>query len=348
MNFFNQQIQKALVKFAFPLVDKFDEYQTLPYQEPRFRFIQPDEKISSLHGNGDVFVSKKPEGEREIFIGVYDRVAGCLHFFSVNRRKEITYIPSQTIIPCNISSELQKRIQDSGSLTPFVFDVCRVLDIRTRSAINVLLSDIGPIKLDHIKIEDFQLLTSMYHIVRKFTKKYTSLADIDEVVSISENFPYHPENGIIFVQECEQTKTIHPKSPCAKYTPPQHASVYFFVEPIITLKTHLWKLMYLGNQEFTVFKTIPSVPGFFIPPTGAVVSFGIHSNPETKYWKFFPKHIRLDKTTPSVLHTIQQFLGRYTEKKKTENVNTNVKNTNANTNVNANANAFEDDADETL
>jgi hypothetical protein len=318
MNFFQQQVNKALINHAFPYVENLENYHTLPYQEPRFRFMLPNEMISETHGNGTVYVSKKPEGEREIFVGVYDRVEKVVHFFTVCRNKRILHVPSVQIMPFPLSNDLRQKIENTGSLTPFVFDVCRVLDTRTRMHVNVLLSDIGPLHLDKISMEDQSILMNSYNIVRKLTIPYHSGQDIETVVSASECFPYHPENGIIFVQSTSDENIIHPKSPCAKYTLPVNASVYFFVEPIITLRARLWKLMYLGNKELVTFKTIPAQTGFYVPPTGAVVSFGIHVN-EEGYWRFYPKHIRLDKSVPSVLNTIQQFISRYVSHAKTLN-----------------------------
>jgi hypothetical protein len=149
-------------------------------------------------------------------------------------------------------------------------------------------------------------LQNNFNLVQKFTVKYTDVNQIDEVMNANEAFPYHPENGVIFVQGDKPS----PKAPCAKYTASEHASVYLHVLPIITLKARIWKLSVYQDSELALYKTIPAPNNFYVPPTGMVVSFGIHFD-ERGYWKFFPKHIRQDKITPSTIQTVQRFIARY-------------------------------------
>lgn len=313
----------AVKLFAFPQIDNLDNYKHLPYQEPPFRFIQPEQTLvtKELISN-DVYISKKPEGNREIFVCLYDKADSTVHMYSVDRHKNIKYIFPDTVnqvVPLILPPGLDRLRKQSVSERSnnnnnvplntlnvmFVFDVCRVYSSVTRQFVNVILSDIGPIHL-HNQSDDFAWLQSKFNLVQKVTIKYTDVQQIDEIMNTPENFPYHPENGVIFVQGNKPS----PKAPCAKYTPPNQASVYIHVLPIITLKARIWKLSVYQDSELALYKTIPAPNNFYVPPTGMVVSFGIEFD-ERGYWKFFPKHVRQDKLTPSTIQTVQRFVARY-------------------------------------
>lgn len=309
----------AVKLFAFPQIDNLDNYKHLPYQEPPFRFIQPDQALVSKELiSNDVYISKKPEGNREIFVCLYDKADSTVHMYSVDRHKNIKYIFPDTlnqvvplILPPGLERLRQRSVSERSNNTNiplntlnvmFVFDVCRVYSSTTRQFINVILSDIGPMRLT----DDSTWLQSHFNLVQKVTMKYTDVNQIDTIMNMPESFPYHPENGVIFVQGNNFT----PKSPCAKYTPPNEASVYLHVLPIITLKARIWKLSVYEDSDLALYKTIPAPNNFYVPPTGMVVSFGIHFD-ERGYWKFFPKHVRQDKLTPSTIQTVQRFVARY-------------------------------------
>jgi hypothetical protein len=318
----------AVKLFAFPQIDNLDNYKHLPYQEPPFRFIQPEQALvtKELISN-DVYISKKPEGNREIFVCLYDKADSTVHMYSVDRHKNIKYIFPDTlnqVVPLILPPGLERLRKQSvaersnNSNVPlntlnvmFVFDVCRVYSSLTRQFINVILSDIGPIHLYNLHLslgnsDEVTWLQKNFNLVDKRTMKYTHESQIHEIMNTNEAFPYHPENGVIFVQGDRPS----PKAPCAKYTPPEHASVYLHVLPIITLKARIWKLSVYQDSELALYKTIPAPNNFYVPPTGMVVSFGIHFD-ERGYWKFFPKHIRQDKLTPSTIQTVQRFVARY-------------------------------------
>lgn len=314
----------AVKLFAFPQIDNLDNYKHLPYQEPPFRFIQPEQTLvtKELISN-DVYISKKPEGNREIFVCLYDKADSTVHMYSVDRHKNVKYIfPDLTnqVVPLFLPPGLDRLRKQSvnersnNSNVPlntlnvmFVFDVCRVYSSVTRQFINVILSDIGPMHLYNIgQTEELKWLQENFNLVQKVTIKYTDVNQIHEIMNTNEAFPYHPENGVIFVQGDRPS----PKAPCAKYTPPNHASVYLHVLPIITLKARIWKLSVYQDSDLALYKTIPAPNNFYVPPTGMVVSFGIHFD-ERGYWKFFPKHIRQDKLTPSTIQTVQRFVARY-------------------------------------
>ncbi len=313
----------AVKLHAFPQIDNLDNYKNLPYQEPPFRHIKPGQTIVSKKlPNNDIIISKKPEGNREIFVCLFDKADSTVHMYSVDRHKNVKYIFPDLVdqtVPVYLPEHLEMQRRDSvaarlqnNQVPPntlnalFVFDVCRVYSSITRNFVNVILSDLGPIRIPALSQNDKAWLMNTYSFVEKMSMVYTRDSDIDYIINTPENFPYNPENGVIFVQGSVPT----PKSPCAKYTPPENASVYLHVLPIITLKARLWKLSYFHEGELKLYKTIPAYPNFYVPPVGMVVSFGI-SFDERNYWKFIPKRVRQDKLTPSALQTIQKFVARY-------------------------------------
>lgn len=322
MSRFHQDIVLSAVKhFAFPQVENFDEYVVLPYKEPPFRHILPNQMlVNTVETKDIVTISKKPEGNREILVGLYDKADGFFHLYSMARNKEIRYIipefgPSQ---PVHLSEDtiqlrnksIKERIKSDPPNTLnviFVLDVCRVFSQQRRNFINVILSDIGPMSFE--TLPDRFMLKHAYTMVNKITMPYISAENIDTIMSIPEPFPYNAENGVVFVQTPSDKKQ-NPQCPCAKFTPPQFASVYLHVQPVLTLKAHIWKLTVLNEGKAELFKVIPAVDQFYVPPCGAVVSFGISVGADGM-WKLFPKHIRVDKETPSTLTTLYKYISRY-------------------------------------
>ena len=317
-------VVNAVKYYAFNVVENLDNHRNLPYQEPPFRFITPGTTLVSKDGLDDtVWISKKPEGNREIFVCLYDKVDKTVHLYSMDRHKQIKYILPESkpyIVPILLNDTMeqvrhqsvQERLQNGTPSTllnvMFVFDICRVYSPITRGFYNVLLSDLGPIQLNNLSDDDRNWFKKTYGFVEKYTKKYESIEDIREVTIKPEIFPYHPENGVIFVQG----KKPIPKSPCAKWTEPENASVYLHVLPVLTKKTNIWKLSYYNNDTLELFKTIPAFRNFYIPPIGCVVSFGIEF--EGRIWKLVPKHIRQDKLLPSSHNTITRFINRYRQR----------------------------------
>jgi len=311
----------AVKYYAFNVVENLDGFRNLPYQEPPFRFVEPGTPLVSKDGLDDtVWISKKPEGNREIFVCLYDKVDKTVHMYSMDRHKQIKYIFPESkpfIVPIHLNESfeairyksIQERLQNGTPSTllnvMFVFDICRVYSPTLRGFYNVILSDLGPIQLHQLGDDNLHWFKNTFNFVQKITKLYESIDDIEYISNVKEPFPYHPENGVIFVQG---QKPI-PKSPCAKWTSPKDASVYLHVLPILTKKTNIWKLSYYNNDTLELFKTIPAFNNFYVPPVGCVVSFGIEYN--NNIWKLIPKHIRQDKITPSSYNTITRFIHRY-------------------------------------
>lgn len=318
-------VSKAVLTFAFPHIASFDEVSNLPFKEPPFRHVQPGSLLvqtqqTDAAGAADeasddiVLISKKPEGSREILVGLVDRVDKYLYVYSMARNKGIQFVhPDDPSFPVPVSNDLVRAIQyrarsnkDADQIA-FVYDVCRVYDSVSRRQFNVILSDHSPVAMPHA---DFDLLARAYMMRFKSFRTYTNEADIHAVIAQPEDFPYHPDNGVVFVQ-VRRGAMPSLRSACAKYTPPELATVFLHVNPIITLKTRVWQLSTWRNDHLEPFRTIPA-PAFYVPPTGAIVAFRVQVDEANKHrWRLVPTRMRTDKMTPSSPLTLHRFIGRY-------------------------------------
>lgn len=318
-------VSRAILTFAFQNITSFDEVSNLPFKEPPFRHVKPGAKIvqntEEQEENEDVvLISKKPEGSREIFVGLVDRVDKHLYVYSMARDKSIQFVhPDDPSMPAPVSNDLIRAIQHRSRTNKeadqiaFVFDVCRVFDTMSRRYYNVILSDLSPTPLPHV---DFDMLTRAYLMRYKVFRPYTSESDIREMTDLPADFPYHPDNGVVFVQVRKGSMPTL-RSACAKFTPLELSTVFLHVNPIITLKTRVWQLSTWRNDHLEPFRTIPA-PNFYIPPTGAIVAFRMHVE-ENQRWRLVPTRMRVDKMTPSSPLTLHRFIGRYVERRPRSN-----------------------------
>jgi hypothetical protein len=313
-------VSRAVLTFAFPSVASFDEVSNLPFKEPPFRHVKPGSLLTHTpneDGENVVIVSKKPEGSREILVGLVDRVDKHLYVYSMARNKGIQFVhPDDPSMPVPVTHDLVRAIQyrartnKAADQIAFVYDVCRVYDTLTRRHFNVILSDLSPVNLPRA---DFEMLARAYLMRFKIFRPYTSEADIHAVTTQPEDFPYHPDNGVVFVQ-VPRGGMPNLRSACAKFTPPELATVFLHVNPIITLKTRVWQLSTWRNDHLEPFRTIPA-PHFYIPPTGAVVAFRMQVDEDKQRWRLVPTRMRADKLTPSSPLTLHRFIGRYVERR---------------------------------
>jgi hypothetical protein len=310
-------VRRAVQTYAFPGYDIMS-LESLPFYEPPFRHLEPNTLIQSSDKGDDgvVFVSKKPEGNREIFVGIYDSVDGHFYMYATARNK-ITYFvhPNNPEMPVFLSrdfSELRKEALRTKKISSphimFVLDVCRVFDPVLKNTVNVILSDVGPFKFANIPPMDFRFMSDVFNLRYKIVRPYTSPEDVDAVVRAAEPYPYHPDNGIVFVQ-VKSGEAPKPTSVCIKFTPPSLATVFLHVQPIRTVKTNVWKLSLWHNDNLHLYKTIHAPEGFYVPPTGAVVAFQIRLL-EAPRWIFVPVRMRADKATPSAMVTLHRFIRR--------------------------------------
>lgn len=315
-------VSKAVLTFAFPHIASFDEVSHLPFKEPPFRHVQPGSLLVQTQqtdaadeaSDDIVLISKKPEGSREILVGLVDRVDKYLYVYSMARNKVIQFVhPDDPSFPVPVSNDLVRAIQyrarsnkDADQIA-FVYDVCRVYDSVSRRQFNVILSDHSPVAMPHA---DFDLLARAYMMRFKSFRTYANEADIHAVIAQPEDFPYHPDNGVVFVQ-VRRGAMPSLRSACAKFTPPELATVFLHVNPIITLKTRVWQLSTWRNDHLEPFRTIPA-PALYVPPTGAIVAFRVQVDEANKHrWRLVPTRMRTDKMTPSSPLTLHRFIGRY-------------------------------------
>jgi hypothetical protein len=232
--------------------------------------------------------------------------------YSMTRERTIHYVPSTNgpaepvVLPPDL--EVIRARDRKNRRVLFVYDICRVLDEVNRRMVNVVIRDLSPngYRLDSMTPETLAWMKSIFNIRTKTFREYKSLEDIHNTMTADEGFPYSPENGVLFLQG----DVPMPNSPCVKYTPPEHARVYIAVHPVTTVSARIWRLNVLDNGALKFFRAIPAVPGFFVPPVGAVVAFKISTN-EDGYWRFVPTHIRVDKQFPSAIQTVQRFISRH-------------------------------------
>jgi len=311
-------VVSAVKYFAFPKYENLDTFTHLPFQEPPFRFVNPGEQLVKNEIEEPIFISKKPEGSREIFVGLYDNADHVFHMYTMNRNLGITYVrnthilPTPTVLPESMEEKRRESVRSRartavpGTINVmFVLDVCRVMDVVSHKFINVILGDMGPIRLHSLTVQEREFLFHEFNLVEKRVRQYTDLSDLDDVMNSNENFPYIRDNGIVLVQGTDP----NPRTPCAKYTPPEFASVYLHVLPVITMKTRIWKMFIYSAGKAEPYKVIPAPENFYVPPMGAIVAFKIEQ--KGNMWRFVPKHIREDKNTPSTLFTIQRFISRH-------------------------------------
>jgi hypothetical protein len=310
-------VTKAVLTFAFPNVSSLDEVSNLPFKEPPFRHIAPGTLLTTTTtsettpSEDTIIISKKPEGQREILVGIVDRVDRHIYVYSMCRNKTITFVhPDDPSVPVPVSNDLIRAIQhrarghkDADQIA-FVLDVCRVYDGVSRRLFNVVLSDIGPIAVPRVDIDMF---ARAYLLRFKIFRTYTDENDIRSVMETPEDYPYHPDNGVVFVQT-RAGGMPNLRSACAKYTPLEMSTVFLHVNPIITLKTRVWQLSTWRNDHLEPFRTIPA-PAFYIPPTGAIVAFRLSVDGER--WRLVPTRMRIDKMTPSSPLTLNRFIARH-------------------------------------
>ncbi len=301
-------VTRAVSTFAFPSVPSLDEVTNLPFKEPPFRHIAPGTLLTASEADETVLISKKPEGQREILVGIVDRVDKHIYVYAMARNKTITFVhPDDPSIPVPVSNDLVRAVQQrargnrDADQIAFVLDVCRVYDPLTRRLFNVVLSDIGPIAVPRIDIDMF---ARAYLLRFKVFRPYTDENDIRTVMETPEDYPYHPDNGVVFVQ-VRTGGMPNLRSPCAKYTPLELSTVFLHVNPIITLKTRVWQLSTWRNDHLEPFRTIPA-PVFYVPPTGAIVAFRL--NVDGDRWRLVPARMRVDKMTPSSPLTLNRFI----------------------------------------
>lgn len=310
--FHHETVVSAVKHIAFAHVQDFDSRPQLPFQEPAFRFLKPDERIEESI-EAPVLISKKPEGQREIFVGLYDQVDNYIYMYTMTRERSIHYVipssvgPHEPVVLPQDLEDIRTRDRKNRRVL-FVYDICRVLDEVNRQVINVVIRDLSPqgYRLESMSPDTLAWMKSTYNVRTKTFREYKSLDDIHETMTSDEDFPYRPENGVLFLQG----SVPMPNSPCVKYTPPDHARVYIAVQPVTTVSARIWRLHVLDNGTPKFFRAIPAVPGFFVPPIGAVVAFKIDTN-EEGYWRFVPTHIRVDKQFPSAIQTVQRFISRH-------------------------------------
>lgn len=314
-------VRRAVQTYAFPGFDLVS-LESLPFYEPSYRNLEPGVAIvkradgESGDNNDVVFVSKKPEGNREIFVGIYDSVDGHFYMYASTRGKVTYFIhPNNPEMPVFLSRDFhdmrREALRSKSISSPhimFVLDVCRVFDPVLKNTVNVILSDIGPFKFANIPPIDFRFLSDVFNLRYKIVRPYTSHEDVDAVVHAAEPYPYHPDNGIVFVQ-VKAGESPRPTSVCCKYTPPSLATVFLHVQPIRTVKTNVWKLSLWHNDNLHPYKTIHAPEGFYVPPTGAIVAFQIRLL-EMPRWIFVPVRMRADKSTPSAMVTMHRFIRR--------------------------------------
>lgn len=308
--FHHDMVASAVKNIAFAHVPDFETRRQLPFQEPSFVFLKPDESIDQSQDT-PVLISKKPEGQREIFIGLYDQVDKYIYMYSMNRDRNIQFVNpvDGPFNPVELPADLEEiRANDrKNRRVLFIYDVCRVLDHRNRRIVNVIIHDMSSqqYRLDSLSPSTREWLMNTYMFRTKKFREYKSVEDIHTVMDEPEDFPYAPENGVIFLQGL----VPHINSPCVKYTPPEHARVYMSVQPVTTTSARIWRLHVLTDGAPKFFRAIPAVSGFYVPPTGAIVAFKVNTN-EDGYWRFVPSHIRIDKQFPSSIQTVQRFITR--------------------------------------
>lgn len=315
-------VRRAVQTYAFPGFNLMS-LEALPFYEPSFRYLEPGEMVvqpssgsAAEESPTTIYVSKKPEGNREIFVGIYDSVDGHFYMYATTRGKTTYFIhPNNPEMPVFLSREFgemrrealrTKKISSPHIL--FVLDVCRVFDPISKNTMNVILSDVGPFKFANIPAFDFRFFTDIFNLRYKIVRPYTSSEDVDAVVRAPEPYPYHPDNGIVFVQ-LKDGESPKPTSACVKYTPPSLSTVFLHVLPIRTVKTNVWKLSLWHNDNLHPYKTIRAPEDFYVPPTGAVVAFQIRLL-EAPRWVFVPVRMRADKATPSAMVTLHRFIRR--------------------------------------
>ncbi len=318
-------VTKAVLTYAFPKLASLDAVTNLPFKEPPFRHARPgtllttaaDESDEAAAAEQHVLISKKPEGQREILVGIVDRVDKCFYVYSMGRNKMISFVhPDDPCVPVPTSGELQANMhrrsvfnrqnpahQRDLDQIAFVFDVCRVYDALTRRFYNVVLSDVSPMALP---APDMAMMARAYFLRLKIFRPYTSEEDIRAIMDTPEDYPYHPDNGVVFVQTPVR-ESPNLRSPCAKFVPLEMSTVFLHVNPIITLKTRVWSLSTWRNDHLEPFRTIPA-PNFYVPPTGAIVAFRIVIDGER--WRLVPTRMRVDKATPSSPLTLTKFIAR--------------------------------------
>ena len=315
-------VTKAVLTYAFPRLASLDAVTNLPFKEPPFRHVRPGTLLTtatdeSVTNEQHVLISKKPEGQREILVGIVDRVDKHFYVYSMGRDKMITFVhPDDPCVPVPTTAELQANIHRRSMFNrqnpahqrdldqiAFVFDVCRVYDSVTRRFYNVVLSDVSPMALP---AQDMDILGRAYLMRQKVFRLYTCEEDVRVVMDMPEDYPYHPDNGVVFVQTAVH-ELPNLRSPCAKFTPLEMATVFLHVNPIISLKTRVWQLSTWRNDNLDPFRFIPA-PNFYVPPTGAIVAFRIVI--EGERWRLIPTRMRVDKATPSSSLTLTKFIGR--------------------------------------
>lgn len=323
-------VTKAVLTYAFPKLPSMDVVTNLPFKEPPFRHARPGTLLTTIDVDDatteqHVLISKKPEGAREILVGIVDRVDKHFYVYSMSRNKMIAFVhPDDPCVPVPTSTDLQTNMhrrsmynrqnpnhQRDLDQIAFVFDVCRVYDAMTRRVYNVVLSDVSPVALP---VQDMNMLARAYLLRLKVFRPYTSEEDIRAVMDTPEDYPYHPDNGVVFVQTPVH-ESPNLRSPCAKFTPIELSTVFLHVNPIITLKTRVWQLSTWRNDNLEPFRTIPA-PQFYIPPTGAIVAFRIVVDGER--WRLLPTRMRVDKVTPSSTLTLTKFIARNLPKSSTQ------------------------------
>jgi hypothetical protein len=319
-------VTKAVLTYAFPRLASLDVVTNLPFKEPPFRHARPGALLTTATDESDnatdaaeqhVLISKKPEGQREILVGIVDRVDKHFYVYSMCRNKMITFVhPDDPALPVPTSADLQASIHRRSMFNrqnpahqrdldqiAFVFDVCRVYHSGSRRFFNVVLSDVSPMSLP---AQDKTVLAHAYFLRTKVFRPYTCDEDIRAIMDFPEDYPYHPDNGVVFVQTPVRGSPDL-RSPCAKFTPHELSTVFLHVNPIISLKTRVWQLCTWRNDNLEPFRFIPA-PNFYVPPTGAIVAFRIVI--EGERWRLVPTRMRVDKATPSSSLTLTKFIAR--------------------------------------
>ncbi len=316
--FHEDLVTRAVKAYAFPTFHGFDEATYLPFLEPVFRLPEPGKLLVVNEDNENeddvVLVSRKPEGSREIFVGIYDNADDNFYMYSMGRNKQVVFVhPENPTIPMKISDNLKHLRHKSNAISPhilFVFDVCRTYCSMSKRIFNVILSDLGPLKLGS-SLSDAEYLSMNYNLHKKTMRVYRSPMDIHAILAEPCSYPYHADNGIVFVQVRNgDMPTL--KSPCAKFTPSDLATVFFHVQPITTIKTRIWRMSCWKDNHLELYRTISAPSNFYVPPTGAIVAFRIRI--DTSRWLFEPIRIRVDKVTPSSKLTLNRFIRRYVPK----------------------------------
>jgi hypothetical protein len=160
-------------------------------------------------------------------------------------------------------------------------------------------------------LSDAEYLSMNYNLHMKTMRVYRSPMDIHAILAEPCSYPYNADNGVVFVQVRNgDMPTL--KSPCAKFTPSDLATVFFHVQPITTIKTRIWRMSCWKDNHLELYRTISAPSNFYVPPTGAIVAFRIRI--DTSRWMFEPIRIRVDKVTPSSKLTLNRFIRRYVPK----------------------------------